>query len=45
MSVGSVSLDILFNQIREDVLSGSKDAAKEIRKRYPNLTEKEAMEI
>lgn len=45
MSVGSISLDILLNQICDDALAGTNDAVKEIRKRYPSLSEKEAMEI
>ena len=45
MSVGSISLDILLNQISEDALAGTKEAVKEIRKRYPSLSEKEAIEI
>lgn len=45
MSVGSISLDILLNQICDDALTGTNDAVKEIRKRYPSLSEKEAMEI
>lgn len=45
MSVGSISLDILLNQISEDALAGAKEAAKEIRKRYPGLSENEALEI
>lgn len=45
MSVGSISLDILLNQISEDALVGTKEAVKEIQKRYPSLSEKEAIEI
>ncbi len=45
MSAGSISLDILLNQIRVDAISGSEDALKGIKERYPSLTEKEAGEI
>ncbi len=45
MSAGSVSLDILLDQINADVLAGSDDAVKDIIRRYPSLTEKEAKEI
>lgn len=45
MSTGSISLDILLNQIQEDAITKSKDAVNAIMKRYPKLTEKEAKEI
>ena len=45
MSTGILSLDILLNQISEDAISGSENAIKEIRKRYPSLSEEEAREI
>lgn len=45
MSTGSMSLDILLNQIQEDAIAKTKDAVAVIRKRYPGLTEKEALEI
>ena len=45
MSAGSISLDILLNQISADAISGSDDAVKDIKKRYPSLSEKEAREI
>ena len=45
MSTGSMSLDILLDQIMEDAVALSQDAVKDIRKRYPSLSEKEAMEI
>ena len=45
MSTGSISLDILLNQICSDALTGSMDAIKDIRKRYPSLSEEEALEI
>ena len=45
MSAGSISLDILLNQISADAISGSEDAIKDIKKRYPALSEKEAREI
>ena len=44
MSAGSVSLDILLNQISVDALSGSEDAVKDIKRRYPSLTDKEQRE-
>ena len=44
MSAGSISLDILLNQISADAISGSEDAIKDIKKRYPALSEKEARE-
>jgi len=45
MSTGSISLDILLNQIQEDAITKSNDAVKAIQKRYPSLNEKEAKEI
>lgn len=45
MSTGSISLDILLNQIQEDAITKSHDAVDAIRNRYPQLTEKEAEEI
>ena len=45
MSTGSISLDILLNQILSDALSGGSESVQAIRKRYPSLSEKEAREI
>lgn len=45
MSTGSISLDILLEQIQEDALAKSNEAIKAIRKRYPSLSEKEVQEI
>lgn len=45
MSTGSISLDILLSKIQEDAITKSKDAVKDICKRYPSLSEKEAREI
>lgn len=45
MSTGSISLDILLNQIQEDAIAQSDDAINAIRKRYPSLSDKEAREI
>lgn len=45
MSTGSISLDILLNQIISDALSGSNSSVQAIRKRFPSLSEKEAREI
>ena len=45
MSTGSISLDILLNKILSDALAGTQDSVSAIRKRYPSLTEKEALEI
>ena len=45
MSTGSISLDILLNQIQEDAITKSNEAVEAIKARYPKLTEKEAQEI
>jgi phosphatidylserine/phosphatidylglycerophosphate/cardiolipin synthase-like enzyme len=45
MSTGSISLDILLNKIQEDAITKSGEAVREIRKRYPSLSEKEAREV
>ena len=45
MSTGSINLDIMLNQILNDAISGTKDSISEIKKRYPSLSEKEALEI
>lgn len=45
MSTGSMSLDLLLNQIITDALSGDNASVKAIQKKYPTLTEKEAREI
>ena len=45
MSTGSISLDILLNQILTDALSGGNASIKAIQKRFPSLSEKEARDI
>ena len=45
MSTGSISLDILLNQILTDAISGGSASIKAIQKKYPSLSEKEAREI
>lgn len=45
MSTGSISLDILLNQILTDALSGGSESIGDIQKRYPSLSEREAREI
>lgn len=45
MSTGSISLDILLNQIRNDAMAKTEDTVKDIRRRYPSLSQKEAIEI
>ena len=45
MSTGSISLDILLNQILNDTISCGDVSVGAIRKRYPSLSEKEAYEI
>ena len=45
MSTGSISLDILLNQVLTDALSGKNEAIRNIQKRYPSLSEQEAGEI
>lgn len=45
MSTGSMSLDILLDQIQKDVISKSDEGLRQIIKRYPALSEKEAKEI
>ena len=45
MSTGSISLDILLNQVLTDALSGKNESIRAIQKRFPSLTEKEAREI
>ncbi len=45
MSTGSMSLDILLNQIQQDGISGSDEALALLRKRYPTLSDKEIKEI
>jgi phosphatidylserine/phosphatidylglycerophosphate/cardiolipin synthase-like enzyme len=45
MSTGSISLDILLNQIQEDALAKSDSAIAEIRRRYPALSPREVNEI
>lgn len=38
-------MDILLDQIQEDAIASTAEAVQEIRKRYPSLSEKEALEI
>ncbi len=45
MSTGSLALDILLNEIREDVESGNDGSVESIRQRYPVLSEKDARNI
>ena len=45
MSTGSISLDILLNQIKDDAIANSEFAIDELHKRYPSLSEKELREI
>ena len=45
MSTGSMSLDILLDQIRQDAISASDDGVAMLLDRYPKLSEKEAKEI
>ena len=45
MSTGSIRLDILLNQILTDALSGGNASVKEIQKKFPSLSEKEAGEV
>ena len=45
MSTGSISLDIILNQILTDALSGGSASIRAIQKKYPSLSEKEAREI
>jgi phosphatidylserine/phosphatidylglycerophosphate/cardiolipin synthase-like enzyme len=45
MSTGSINLDILLNQIREDAIARTNEAVAEIKRRYPKLSDKEAQEI
>ena len=45
MSTGSISLDILLNQIITDALSGGNASVRAIRKRFPSLSEKEAGDV
>lgn len=40
MSTGSISLDILLNQILTDALSGGSASIRAIQKKYPSLSEK-----
>ena len=45
MSTGTLSLDIILNQIAEDATSGRLDAIASLAKRYPSLSDAEVMEI
>lgn len=45
MSTGSLSLDILLNEIQQDAITKSNDSVRSIMKRFPSLSEKEAKEI
>lgn len=45
MSTGNLSLDILLNSIKTDVIRNRRDSIEEIKKRFPSLSEKEADEL
>ena len=45
MSTGNINLDLLLRKIQHDALTGTRDSVAAIRKRYPALTESEALEI
>lgn len=45
MSTGSISLDILLEQIKEDSITGSEESIDALHHRYPSLSEKEVREI
>lgn len=45
MSTGNVNLDILLNKILKDAMNDISDSFKQIRERYPKLSETEAREI
>ena len=45
MSTGSISLDILLDQIQQDAISKSDEGVAMLLDRYPKLSEKEAKEI
>lgn len=45
MSTGIIGLDILLQHIIEDSLSGEQESIAYIKKRYPSLSDKEAIEI
>lgn len=45
MSTGNINLDILLHQIKVDAIAKTDDAVKNILKRYPALSQKEAQEI
>ena len=45
MSTGIVSLDILLDEIINDALSGNQNSLSSIKKRFPSLSDKEALEI
>ena len=45
MSTGNMSLDILVNQISVDATAQTEKAVQSIRKRYPSLSQSEAVEI
>lgn len=45
MSTGSISLDILLDQIKQDAISKSEEGVAMLLERYPKLSEKEAKEI
>lgn len=45
MSTGSISLDILLDQIQQDAISSSDEGVAMLLDRYPKLSEKEAEEI
>ena len=45
MSTGNISLDILLHQVKMDAIAQTNDAVASIQKRYPALSQKEALEI
>lgn len=45
MSTGSINLDILLEQIKEDAITRSDDSVNALRHRYPSLSENEVREI
>lgn len=45
MSTGNINLDILLNQIKVDAIAKTDEAVRSIMKRYPTLSQIEALEI
>ena len=45
MSTGNINLDILLNQIKVDAIAKTDDSVRNIMKRYPTLSQNEALEI